>query len=765
MSKLRFLPRLKIWQKLILIAVCMGLPIPLITYLYVSEKNNTIKLAQKELYGTAYLSPLKGVAKEMMRHRRVAHAFLNGDATVQNYLLNAEQAVEQQLATAAEIDQRPVPGKSISYGALLQTTGQLQALSQKWEVLKNKTRQSSLAESFNEHTQLIGEVFNLIKYTADQSALVLDPDLDSYYLMDATIVQIPRLQEEVERLRSLGVGIGAAKRATSGELVEMANLISQLQADLKGLERAFNVAHNFNPILKEQHAGHVELTLKAVADFAALTERTFIRTVEINSLPAPFRSMGTQNADPLQQLDELVVNELQTLVKSRIANLTRERNSILGITAMALLSALLVVMVIARNITGQAREITELIAAIEAGNLDARAQVSSADELGLAAQAFNEMLDNTRGLIQSRDERDQIQRSIIKLLDEVSSVAEGDLTREAEVTDDITGAIADAFNYMMANLCELIGKVQNVTTQVTSTANETQNTATHLAQGSQEQAAQVNQTTEALAEMTASIQEVSQHAERSAAVADQSLQTARHGAQAVQNTVQGMDHIQEQVQETARRIRQLSERSQEIGEIVQLIDDIADRTSVLALNASIQAAVAGEAGQGFAVVAAEVEQLANRSTEATKRIGHLIRTIQSGTQEALAAMEETTREVLAGARLANQAGQSLNEIETVSQQLAELVRSISLACQQQARSSERLSHTMQQIAALTNQTTNGVMQSAETVKSLAALADELRASVASFKVSSHSETLYTTSLSSNGSHGGYLSRQTGRLRM
>lgn len=447
-----------------------------------------------------------------------------------------------------------------------------------------------------------------------------------------------------------------------------------------------------------------------------------------------FLAAGAPAIERLMKLQELALNDLQALLQTRANKVARERNLILWLALLALLLTVLAVTVITHGINQQTQALTQLIAHIDNGNFEERARVLSTDELGRTAQAFNTMLDNTRGLMQSHAERDEIQRSIMKLLDEVSGVAEGDLTREAEVTEGMTGAIADAFNYMMDSLRQLIGKVQNVSQQVNSTAAETQTSAERLAHGSQEQAAQITNTTVALAEMTRAIQQVAESAEMSAAVADQSLTVTHKGAEIVQHNMQGMLRVLEQVQETARHMQQLSERSQEIEEIVYLIDEIADRTGVLALNASIQAATAGEAGAGFAVVAHEVEQLAGRSAEATKRISTLIRTIQGGTREALAAMEETSREVLAGSKLANQAGQSLHEIEGVTHRLAELVRAIADDCQQQARSSTQLSQTMTQIAKITHQTTNGVIQSAVTVKSLAELADELRASVVSFKL-------------------------------
>jgi twitching motility protein PilJ len=368
------------------------------------------------------------------------------------------------------------------------------------------------------------------------------------------------------------------------------------------------------------------------------------------------------------------------------------------------------------------------------GNYGARAEVTTGDELGTLSTSLNAMLDNTLALIQTREERDVMQASIMKLLDEVSGVAEGDLTVEAEVTADITGAIADSFNFMTSQLRDIIGGVHEATLQVSSSANEIQTTAEHLAQGSEAQAGQIADTAAAVEEMAVSIQQVSENATLSATVGEQALANAQQGAKAVQDTVEEMNRIRDQVQETGKRIKRLGESSQEIGEIVQLIGDIADRTSILALNASIQAAMAGEAGRGFAVVAEEVERLAERSTEATKQITTLIRTIQNETNEAAAAMEATTQEVVAGSQLAEQAGQALAEIESVSNRLAELIQSISLAAKQQARGSETLATSMDEIAEVTQQTAAGTKQAAVSINSLAFLADELRASVSAFKL-------------------------------
>lgn len=420
--------------------------------------------------------------------------------------------------------------------------------------------------------------------------------------------------------------------------------------------------------------------------------------------------------------------------------------------ALVLISAFVVVgvsVLLANNLTRQVDEIDTLFGEIGMGDFDARATVVSTDELGQMAEALNAMLDNTLTLIQSREERDEMQQSIMKLLEEIAGLAEGDLTIEAEVTADMTGAIADSFNLMIEQLRDIISNVQDATLQVSASANEIQATAEHLASGSESQAGQIIDTSAAIDEMTVSIQQVSENAALSAAVGEQATTNAQQGSHAVNNTIQGMNRIREQVQETSKRIKRLGESSQEIGEIVHLIGDIADRTSILALNASIQAAMAGDAGRGFAVVAEEVERLAERSTEATKQIDTLIRTIQNETYEAVSAMETMTNQVVEGSALANEAGQALTEIEGVSQRLSELIQSISQASKQQARGSETIARAMNEIADVTQQTAAGTKQAAVSINNLSTLADGLRQSVSTFRLPE------MTSSMANGTSGGH----------
>lgn len=372
---------------------------------------------------------------------------------------------------------------------------------------------------------------------------------------------------------------------------------------------------------------------------------------------------------------------------------------------------------------------------IRAGDYTVRVEVMATDELGEVATSFNRMADETFTLFRNQEqERENLQTSVLKLLEDVSGVAEGDLTVEAQVSADATGAIADSFNHMIYELRRVVSHVQAVSSQVSSAANEIQSTAEHLAQGSTSQAGQIVDSSTALSEMATSIQQVAENATLCAAVADQALANARQGALAVQNTIEAMHHMQDEVETTATRIQSLGERSQQIGEIVQLIGDIADRTSVLALNASIEASLAGEVGQGFAVVAHEVERLAESAFGATRQIAGLIKAIQEETQQAVKAMTQSSNEVVRGSQVADQAGQALQEIETVSTRLADLIQAISMASTQQARGSEDLSRAMGEISLVTQETATGTKQAAVSIGSLATLADELRSSVRTFKL-------------------------------
>ncbi|MFN5348532.1 MAG: methyl-accepting chemotaxis protein [Polaromonas sp.] len=329
---------------------------------------------------------------------------------------------------------------------------------------------------------------------------------------------------------------------------------------------------------------------------------------------------------------------------------------------------------------------------------------------------------------------DANQAAILRLMNELQTVAEGDLTQAATVTEDITGAIADSVNYTVEELRLLVGNVQNTATRVAQTTAQVESTSTELLAVSIEQLREIRETGQSVLDMASRINDVSTQAQESSRVARQSLTAAGSGLQAVQNAIGGMNSIRNQIQETSKRIKRLGESSQEIGEITELISDITEQTNVLALNAAIQAASAGEAGRGFSVVAEEVQRLAERSGDATRQISALVKTIQTDTQDAVAAMERSTRGVVEGAKLSDSAGTALSEIDRVSRRLADLIEQISNSAIREAASANVVAGNIQNIFAVTEQTGEGTRSNAQQVRELSKIAEELRQSVSRFKI-------------------------------
>ncbi|MYM36766.1 methyl-accepting chemotaxis protein [Duganella sp. FT50W] len=349
-------------------------------------------------------------------------------------------------------------------------------------------------------------------------------------------------------------------------------------------------------------------------------------------------------------------------------------------------------------------------------------------------QAEAMRLESKRREEEAKATNDQNQAAILRLMNELQKVADGDLTVHATVSEDVTGAIADSVNYTVEELRGLVGRVTVTAEQVTHASTHAQSISSDLLQASQQQSREIQEASATVVKMADEITDVSRSASESADVARQSVAAARQGSTAVENAIKGMHEIREQIQDTSKRIKRLGESSQEIGEITELISDITEQTNVLALNAAIQAASAGEAGRGFSVVAEEVQRLAERSAEAAKQIGALVRTIQTDTHDAVAAMEKSTRGVVEGARLSDAAGAALHDISQVSNHLAELISDISQATGQQATSATGVAQNIQHILTVTQQTQDGTQQTAQSIHKLSVLAQELKNSVARFRI-------------------------------
>jgi len=405
---------------------------------------------------------------------------------------------------------------------------------------------------------------------------------------------------------------------------------------------------------------------------------------------------------------------------------------------VVLLSVLIINYVIQRKIQDRLLGLVDVCRDYAGGDRTVRANISGDDEFAMLSMSLNTLLDS-QGTAQgsanlNSGDVSALQAQIEKLLQEVSAVGDGDLRVQAEVTPDTLGVLADSFNYMIEELAKVVGRVQSTAVQVMNATRRILDGSADLAQASETQVSQISQTTEAVEALAIFIQNVARNALLSADVAQEALRYANNGQQSVRQTIEGMMLIRENVHETSKKIKRLGERSNEIGEIVRIIEDIADQTNLLALNAAIQSAMAGEHGRGFAVVADEIRLLAERSTESTKRIDTLVKSIQGDTYEAVVAMEDSTQEVVKGSQLADEAGNALNSIYNAVERQAQMIESIARAANDQTSVSEAVAVAMGQISEITRQTNFGTQEAAASVSYLAELAEQLRSSVSTFRL-------------------------------
>lgn len=410
-----------------------------------------------------------------------------------------------------------------------------------------------------------------------------------------------------------------------------------------------------------------------------------------------------------------------------------------GSALLVLVAALAVHYYIRRRIQDRVLGMVDVCRNFAGGDRTARAAVIGDDDFASLSMSLNSLLDNQNfssgsPVASSGGDAAALQAQIEKLLQEVSAVGDGDLRVQAEVTPDTLGVLADSFNYMIEELAKVVGRVQSTAIQVTNATRRILDRSNELTKASETQVVQISQATQAVEELAIVMQNVARNAQLSAEAAQNALQHASTGQDAVKQSIEGMAFIRENVQDTAKKIKRLGERSNEIGEIVRIIEDIADQTNLLALNAAIQSAMAGEHGRGFAVVADEIRLLAERSTESTKRIATLVKSIQGDTYEAVVAMEDSTQEVVKGSQLADDAGRALNSIYNAVERQAQMIESIARAADEQAHVSENVAVAMGDISEIAHQTNAGTQEASMSVSYLAELADQLRSSVSTFRL-------------------------------
>jgi twitching motility protein PilJ len=535
----------------------------------------------------------------------------------------------------------------------------------------------------------------------------------------------PQLLENAQIIAGQKVQNGSPARevSTAGDVVMLTQRIGKnvnqvINGESFNVDAAKTLAQDvvdFNKLVDSLLNGDERLRISPASD------------VETKRNLGELRAIVARVEKPL----DMVVKNLDRLNKAKTAERDIFYTSEPLRTQIALVQSALVNQSESRNMNFSLAALAILLA-MAAGGLIFRAYLKESQ--GRADQAEEQRLVAEQLEQEAKRMNDQNQSAILRLMNELQEVADGDLTIEATVSEDITGAIADSVNYTVEELRSLVGRINNTAEQVNDASSKAQMISSSLQVASEQQSLEIRNTGESVLRMAQQINEVSARASESVKVARQSLSASEAGSNAVTNAITGMNGIRDNIQETAKRIKRLGESSQEIGEIVELISDITEQTNVLALNAAIQAASAGDAGRGFTVVAEEVQRLAERSGEATKQIAALIKTIQTDTQDAVSAMERSTQGVVEGTKLSDDAGKALVEIGSVSNELASLIEDFSTTTSKQAASAGTVAQSIQRILLVTEQTSEGTQQAAGSIRQLSELASELKSSVSRFKV-------------------------------
>lgn len=615
----------------------------------------------------------------------VPHAFIELKNSVQVFASNARGLAQGDAALNL------VPVKE-SYQADVQA------------MLKQAETTEKNAKAVLKQEDVLIKVAQALRNVNQQSSALLDLS----ETVGSLLIQDKIIREEIEAITQMGMltqRIG--KSANEFQSIEGVNpeAVFLLGKDL----------NTFQEIVKGLLTGNEELGLPGTANPQARQQlTTLLAQYEATRADAETILSNLQGLVSAREAQSAVVSDSEPLREKLEALQQRlSADAGVGLVQLAVLGGLALIVLLSG------------IGIARVALLDSRQRQQQAEQQQREARLQEQ---------EAKRINDANQAAILRLMNELQNLANGDLTQEATVTEDITGAIADSVNYTVEELRLLVGSVQKTASQVVDTTTQVDNTSAQLLAISTEQLREIRATGQAILDMAQRITEVSAQAQSSAEVANQSLLSAEQGQKAVQDTIGGMNAIRDQMQETSKRIKRLGESSQEIGEITELISDITEQTNVLALNAAIQAASAGEAGRGFSVVAEEVQRLAERSGEATRQIATLVRTIQTDTQDTVAAMERATLGVVEGARLSDSAGAALAEIHSVSRRLAQLIDEISKTTQHEASLANEVADDIQHIFVVTEQTGEGTRSTAEQVRELARMAQELRQSVTRFRI-------------------------------
>ncbi|MEK6813286.1 MAG: methyl-accepting chemotaxis protein [Nitrospirota bacterium] len=663
------LGRLKYAQKFALIGLTLLIPLVLFMVLYISQTNAQIGLSEKERLGLEYIVTVRKMLEHVPQHRGMSVALLSGDAGFKEKMIAKQGEIEEDIKVLDGVDRK--------LGADLKTQEKWSGIKTKWQDLKGKVFGLSPKDSFDAHTSLIADMIALIGHVGETSTLILDPKLDTYYLMDTIVAKLPALLENMGQARAVGSGVAAKKSASVEEKVHLLTLAGLIQSATQSMHDGMHAAFRARPDLKTSLRPFLHASDDGAKKLVETTMKRLLSAERIDMSPAEYFAQATDAIGAGFKLFDAVAPALDNLLKARIGGL--ERSMFLSIAVSVLVLALAVYLLAAfyRSVKESVDNLRQASLRMAEGDLTFRLNNGSRDEMATVVRSFNEVGDSFSGVLR---------------------------------------------------------QLRQATDQIASSAAELSASADEMEKGSGGQATQATRAAAAMEEMSATVVEVAKNASDAARFSGEATGMAEKGGKVVSETVTGMRAIAQTVENAAFVVETLGKSSHQIGEIVAVIDDIADQTNLLALNAAIEAARAGEQGRGFAVVADEVRKLAERTTKATGEIAAMIRAIQGDTQKAVASMKEGTQQVEGGVSLANEAGAALAQIVEGVRKVSEMVSHIATASEEQSSATQEISANVETIARLAQENGASISQSARAAADLLRLSTDLQQVVGRFKV-------------------------------
>ncbi|GEM84672.1 methyl-accepting chemotaxis protein [Meiothermus hypogaeus] len=732
-----FFGNLRIPYKLALLVIPLLFPIFYLLFSLVSEQRSDINFVRAEKQGVLFLQYTSSVIKALAEHRGMSAAVLSGNQDLAIERSKKAEEVQRSLSLLQQINR--------AEGDPFGLDKDLETLKVNWNTLQAVNQSAN--RSFIEHTRLIQQVFSLNERIAFGSNLLLDPTRQSYWLVDAVVYRLPPVMEALSQIQGLGTTALQSRalspeqeKRLSGLLATLANRgtnLGEIASLTAPLERTVQNALNANPILGNTLSERVN-SARAITESAADLTRREVLSKQFALGPTLYFEQLSRPVDAYFAVNNAGLSQLNVVLDQRLGQLVNNQVLSLFIVISTLVLALWLIVGVLNSILAPVRELTKTARHLGEGNLSSLVLIRSNDELGLVGKTLNQSILTLRSLVEQQEEERQrglqLQQNVQRFLDIASEIAQGDLTKRGEVSNDVLGNVVDAVNLTLEEIAYLLKGVKQAADSVNETAAQMDQLTSSIASGALLQAQEVSQVQNQTQVVTSSIRQMAESAGITAQAARQTLESAQLGRQAVTQTLAGMSDIRMEMQVIAESITALAQRSAEIESITKVLEDFASQTNLLALNASFEAAGAGAAGRRFAIVADEIRKLAEESARETNRVSHLVQQVQSEITRVVGLVQDGVREVETGYSVANSAGSRLEEIAQLAAQSANLAQEISSLAQSQVSVVERVDQAVQKIAHTAQQTGTESQEGRQSAEAMRVLAQELARNLSRFRL-------------------------------